>query len=110
MADTHIKGLYALTRGILENIPPSQKFRDVDENILMKAGAALLALENDLVQGFYDTVQNHPPMAAILAGGVRSERETTLRRWWQRTLWKGRLMSSIGLGRRWSVCSMCGSG
>ncbi len=86
MADTHIKGIYVLTRGILENIPPSQKFGDHDEKVLLKAGPALLALENDLVKGFYDTVQSHPPMAAILADGVRGEREATLRGWWKRTL------------------------
>ncbi len=86
MAEAQIKGIYALTRGILENIPPSQKFNESDAQRLIKAASALLALEDELVQGFYDTIQSHPPMAAIIASGDRSARELTLRRWWQRTL------------------------
>jgi hypothetical protein len=86
MAEAQIKGIYALTRGILDNIPPSQKFNENDSRALLQAGPALMALENELVQGFYDTIQSHPPMAAIIAEGARGEREATLRRWWRRTL------------------------
>ena len=79
-------GLHDLTRAIIEKIPPVQRFGPQDAELLLKHATTLKALEDDLVKGFYDTIQSHPPMAAIIANGARSDREKTLRHWWQRTL------------------------
>ena len=78
--------LHDLTRAIIDKIPPAQRFRPQDAELLLRFGPTLRALEDDLVRGFYDTVQSHPPMAAIIANGARTDREQTLRHWWQRTL------------------------
>jgi hypothetical protein len=86
MSSTPARSLHDLTREIIDKIPPSLRFNAQDAERVLALGPVLRALEDDLVRGFYDTIQSHPPMAAILAGAERSAREMTLRRWWQRTL------------------------
>jgi len=86
MSDSPARSLHDLTREIIDKIPPSQRFGTADAERLIEVAPTLLSLEDELVRGFYDTIQNHPPMAVILAGAERSAREMTLRRWWQRTL------------------------
>lgn len=78
--------LYDLTRSIIDSIPAQQRFSAEDEARLMQFKALLLALEDDLVKGFYDEIETNPNIAALLGEGARSQREATLRRWWQRTL------------------------
>ncbi len=78
--------LYELTRSIIESIPMQQRFTPEDEALLMQHKDALLALEDELVKGFYDAIELNPTMNALLGEGNRAEREGTLRRWWQRTL------------------------
>lgn len=78
--------LYELTRSIIESIPSQQRFTAEDEALLMQHKDALLALEDELVKGFYDAIELNPAMNALLGEGHRAEREGTLRRWWQRTL------------------------
>ncbi len=78
--------LFELTRNIIENIPPEQRFSEADATCIASVSDFLRHLENDLVQGFYNTIFNHPPMHAVISDGARVDREKTLRLWWQRTL------------------------
>jgi len=78
--------LYELTRSIIDSIPAQQRFSAADEALLMQHKAALLALEDELVKGFYDEIEANPSINALLGDGARAKREETLRRWWQRTL------------------------
>jgi hypothetical protein len=78
--------LYELTRSIIDSIPAQQRFSADDEALLMQHKTALLALEDELVKGFYDEIETNPNINVLLGEGARSQREATLRRWWQRTL------------------------
>lgn len=78
--------IFDITRKIIGDIPEGQRFSEADATLLMSLRDQLLAMEDDLVKGFYDTIQANPQMAALIGHGARSDRETTLRRWWQRTL------------------------
>jgi len=78
--------LYELTRSIIDSIPAQQRFSTEDEALLLAHRDALLALEDELVKGFYDAIEANPNINALLGHGARAEREATLRRWWQRTL------------------------
>lgn len=78
--------LYELTRSIIESIPEQQRFSPYDEALLQRFKAPLLALEDELVQGFYDEIEANPKINALLGDGARAQREHTLRRWWQRSL------------------------
>lgn len=78
--------LYELTRSIIDSIPAQQRFSASDEALLMQHSAALLALEDELVKGFYDEIEANPSINVLLGEGARAQREATLRRWWQRTL------------------------
>jgi hypothetical protein len=78
--------LYGLTKKIISTIPEGQRFSEQDAALLMQHKTELLAMEDALVKGFYDTIEANPSMAAILGNSSRETREATLRRWWQRTL------------------------
>ncbi|MEX8518302.1 MAG: protoglobin domain-containing protein [Leptothrix sp. (in: b-proteobacteria)] len=85
MAGDHKIQLFELTRQILEKIPPAQRFSAQDAALFAAHRDLLCGLEDELVQGFYDTIDSHAPMHAVISHGARSERENTLRHWWQRT-------------------------
>ncbi len=78
--------VFDITHQIMGDIPEGQRFSDADAALLMRFRDQLLAMEDGLVQGFYDTIQAQPHMEALLGPGARADREATLRRWWQRTL------------------------
>jgi hypothetical protein len=78
--------VFDLTKKIIADIPEGQRFSEKDAALLMSLKPQLLAMEDDLVKGFYDTIQANPQMAGLIGNGAREEREKTLRRWWQRTL------------------------
>jgi len=46
--------LVELTETILHQLPPSSRFGEGDAALVLSHQALLLALEDDLVQGFYD--------------------------------------------------------
>jgi len=80
-------GIIEQAKKTLDAIPEGQRFSARDAEILTRHRELLLSIEDDLVKGFYDTIQGNAHMAPIISnGGARSDRETTLRRWWQRTL------------------------
>lgn len=78
--------LYELTRSIIDSIPEQQRFSPRDEALLQQFKEPLLALEDELVRGFYDEIEANPKINALLGDGARAQRELTLRRWWQRSL------------------------
>jgi hypothetical protein len=78
--------LVELTETILHQIPPSSRFGEKDAALVLCHQASLLALESDLVQGFYDTIYAHEPLRAVMQQDDRPAREATLRQWWQRTV------------------------
>lgn len=75
-----------ITDNILQQMPPNTRFREEDAQIIQKHHAQLAALEDKLVQGFYDMLFEHPPTNQIFIEGERPAREETLRVWWRRTL------------------------
>lgn len=82
-----VMDLFALTRKIIDSIPQSQRFSEQDAALVGQFKEHLLALEDELVKGFYDTIEANPDMAVLISGGGgRPERESILRRWWQRTV------------------------
>jgi hypothetical protein len=78
--------LYELTTTIIDSIPEQQRFGAADAQLLADHKDLLLALEDEIVKGFYDEIEANPHIAALLGQGARAERELTLRRWWQRTM------------------------
>ena len=78
--------LVELTETILQQLPPSSRFGEEDAALVLCHQPLLLALEADLVQGFYDTIYAHAPLRAVMSADDRLAREATLRQWWQRTV------------------------
>jgi hypothetical protein len=79
--------VYELTKKIVADIPESQRFTEADGDLILSYASALLSMEDDLVKGFYDTIEANPNLLALIGGhGARADREKTLRHWWQRTL------------------------
>lgn len=78
--------LVKLTETILHQLPPSSRFGEDDAAVVLCHQPLLLALEDDLVQGFYDTVYAHEPLRVVMGADERNVRELTLRQWWRRTV------------------------
>lgn len=78
--------LTELTEHIFEQMPPSTRFRPEDAAVIKKHHDILLTWGEDLVQGFYNTLFEHPPTAGVFVEGERPQREESLRQWWKRTL------------------------
>jgi hypothetical protein len=62
------------------------RFRPEDHQVLLKHKDRLLALTDELVKAFYDTLFATPNTRKVFHEGERPEREKTLRDWWQRTI------------------------
>ncbi|WP_233493179.1 MULTISPECIES: protoglobin domain-containing protein [unclassified Meiothermus] len=77
---------YRKAQLIWEQIPPPARLQPRDGRILAKHQDLLLSWEDRIVQGFYDTLFQHPPTQRIFHPGERPIREATLRRWWRRTV------------------------
>ncbi|BDG17713.1 protoglobin domain-containing protein [Thermus brockianus] len=75
-----------LAQRVLAEMPPEDRFSQADAEALARHKGALLALGDELVRAFYDTLFAHPPTARVFREGERPDREETLRRWWQRTV------------------------
>ncbi|HET9657364.1 MAG TPA: protoglobin domain-containing protein [Kineosporiaceae bacterium] len=70
----------------MNQIPPECRVRTRDAEIIQRYRDALLALEPDVIKGFYDTLYSHPATAAVFVDGERQAREGTLSNWWRRTV------------------------
>ena len=78
--------LTGVTDAVFAHLPPAARFTSEDGAFLIGHASELAALEDQLVQGFYDILFAHSETARILSGGERAEREKALRQWWRRTL------------------------
>lgn len=78
--------LQQMTVDIVTQMPPTTRFRKEDAATIQAHKPFLLSLEDKIVAGFYNTLYDHAPTAAIFTDGERPDREQTLRDWWQRTV------------------------
>ncbi len=78
--------LEKFTEEFISQMPPSTVFTAKDYDIIAANQELLLGLEENLVQGFYNTLFDHSKTASIFVEGERPDREETLRKWWQRTI------------------------
>jgi hypothetical protein len=70
----------------MEQMPPATRFRPDDAQVIYEHKELLLGLESIVIKGFYDTLYDHVPTAAVFVEGERPDRETTLSHWWRRTV------------------------
>jgi hypothetical protein len=70
----------------MNQIPPQCRMRGSDVELIQRYREPLLALEPEIVKGFYDTLYAHPTTAAVFVDGERPDREGTLSNWWRRTV------------------------
>lgn len=81
-----VEVMYEVARAAFAQIPTACRFREADAQIIRTYEQPLLALEAEIVKGFYDTVYEHPATSAIFVDGERPAREVTLSNWWRRTV------------------------
>ena len=67
-------------------MPLSTRFNKQDGALLHQYSDVLLGLQNTLVEGFYDTLYQHPKTMEILKKSDRFKREAILGIWWQKTI------------------------
>jgi len=78
--------LREIARQAMEDMAQEARFRPEDHQVLLKHKDRLLALTDELVKAFYDTLFATPSTRKVFHEGERPEREKTLRDWWQRTI------------------------
>lgn len=78
--------LHEITQDIVSCCLPDALLSDEDRQMIADHREQLLAIEDDLITMFYDTLYAHPTTAVIFHDGERPERERTLREWWRRTV------------------------
>jgi hypothetical protein len=78
--------LLAVVQQTQENIPPEARFQEEEVEVLLRHREKILALEDRIVQGFYDILFAHPKTAQVFREGERPAREKTLEGWLERTL------------------------
>jgi len=78
--------LREIARQAMEEIAQEARFRPEDHQVLLKHKDRLLALTDDLVKTFYDSLFATPSTRKVFHEGERPEREKTLREWWRRTI------------------------
>lgn len=78
--------MHEVAQAAIAQIPSAVRFEDAHSQLIHNYKELLLALEPDVVKGFYDTVYAHPATSAIFVDGERPARELTLSHWWLRTV------------------------
>lgn len=78
--------MHEIARTALESMPPQSRFGPQDRYVLLRYTDYLLSLEDEFVEGFYDTLFSHPPTRAVFREDERAMREQSLRDWWRRTV------------------------
>lgn len=81
-----VERMYDIARAAFNQMPPAARFRESDALVIKRNEAALLALEPEVIKGFYDTLYAHPPTNQVFVDGERPDREVTLSNWWRRTV------------------------
>jgi len=78
--------LKEIARQAMEEIAQEARFRPEDHQVLLKHKDKLLAITDDLIKTFYDSLFATPSTRKVFHEGERPEREKTLRDWWKRTI------------------------
>jgi hypothetical protein len=78
--------LREIARQAMEDMAQEARFRPEDHQVLLKHKDRLLALTDELVKAFYDSLFATPNTRKVFHEGERPNREKTLRDWWQRTV------------------------
>jgi len=78
--------LKEIARQAMEEIALEARFRPEDHQVLLKHKDRLLALTDDLVKTFYDSLFATPSTRKVFHEGERPAREKTLRDWWRKTV------------------------
>jgi hypothetical protein len=81
-----VERMYEIARRAFEQMPPAVRFREIDAQVILRHRDALLALEPQVLRGFYDTLYAHPGTGSVFVEGERPDREVTLSNWWRRTV------------------------
>lgn len=81
-----VERMYDIARAAFDQMPPAVRFRETDALAIKRHEAALLALEPEVLKGFYDTLYAHPATSNVFVDGERPDREVTLSNWWRRTV------------------------
>lgn len=76
--------LTELREMIMDQMPPETRFSSEDAKVIEKHKDLLVSWQEEIVQGFYNLVFNHPATSSIFHAGERPAREETLRGWWSR--------------------------
>ena len=67
-------------------MPISTRFNKQDALLLHQHSELLLSLQNTIVEGFYDTLYQHPKTRKILKNTHRFKQEQVLGLWWHKTI------------------------
>jgi hypothetical protein len=78
--------LKEIARQAIEDMAEEARFRPEDHQVLLKHKDKLLALTDELVKTFYDTLFATPSTRKVFHEGERPAREKTLVDWWQKTV------------------------
>ena len=78
--------LKEIARQAIEDMALEARFRPEDHQVLLKHKDKLLALTDELVKTFYDTLFATPSTRKVFHEGERPAREKTLVDWWQKTV------------------------
>lgn len=78
--------LRKLQAEIVGEMVPATLVNAHDASTIARHTEFLLGIEDDLVTGFYDALEDHAETAAVFHEGERPAREATLRDWWRRTV------------------------
>lgn len=81
-----VERMYEIARLAFDQMPPAVRFRESDALVIKRHQEALLALEPEVLKGFYDTLYAHPATGKVFVEGERPDREATLSNWWRRTV------------------------
>jgi len=81
-----VERMYDIARAAFDAMPPAVRFRESDALVIKRHEQALLALEPEVIQGFYNTLYEHPATNRVFVDGERPDREVTLSNWWRRTV------------------------
>jgi hypothetical protein len=78
--------LKEIARQAIEDMALEARFRPEDHQVLLKHKDRLLALTDELVKAFYDTLFATPSTQKVFHEGERPAREKTLVDWWRKTV------------------------
>ena len=78
--------MHDVAQAAIAQIPPACRFTEDHSRLIHSYKELLLSLEPAVIQGFYDTIYDHPATSAVFVEGERPAREMTLAHWWRRTV------------------------